>query len=145
MAPLRSLSRTTLLDVAGVLFITAVTEWAVFETLEHISTPIDGPRWLTVPLPLLIALPLLWRRSRPLLVCSLVLGGLGAQWLARGHSPEGFQMVLIWVVVPYSVAAYSQRRGALIGFALILAAFTIYALENDDVTSGRASDAWAGA
>src|SRR4051794_27435761 len=144
MARVRRLSGATALDVALVVFIAVLTERYVFGHGDP-ALGIDGPRWLTVPLPLLIALPLLWRRSRPLLVCSLVLGGIVAQSLASGHSPEGFQMILIWIVVPYSVAAYSQRRGALIGLALILAAFAIYALENDDVTSGRASDAWAGA
>src|SRR3954452_14342620 len=109
MARMRTLSRTTLLDVAVVLFVTAVTEWAVFESREHISTPIAGPRWLTVPLPLLIALPLLWRRSRPLLVTALVMAGFAAQAVASGHTPEGLQLILIWVLVPYGVAAYSAR------------------------------------
>src|SRR3954454_8201999 len=144
MARVRRLSGATALDVALVVFIAVLTERYVFGHGDP-ALEIDGPRWLTVPLPLLIALPLLWRRSRPLLVCSLVLGGIVAQSLASGHSPEGFQMILIWIVVPYSVAAYSERRGALIGFALSLAGFAVYALENDDVMSGRASDAWAGA
>src|SRR4051794_23546230 len=144
MARVRRLSGATALDVALVVFIAVLTERYVFGQGDP-ALEIDGPRWLTVPLPLLIALPLLWRRSRPLLVCSLVLGGIVAQSLASGHSPEGFQMILIWIVVPYSVAAYSERRGALIGLALILAAFAVYVLENDDIMSGRAGDAWAGA
>ncbi|MEA2445364.1 MAG: hypothetical protein QOJ12_2656, partial [Thermoleophilales bacterium] len=145
MARLRTLSRTTLLDVALVLFITGVTEWGVFETHENVSTPIAGPRWLTVPLPLLIALPLLWRRRRPLLVAALVMTGFAAQAIASGHTPEGFQLILIWLIVPYSVAAYSDRRGALIGLAIVLAGFTIYAVQNDDIVSGRAGDLWSGA
>jgi signal transduction histidine kinase len=145
VARIRTLGRTEALDVALVLFVTTVTEWQVFDTREHLSTHIAGPRWLTVPLPVLIALPLLWRRTRPLVVCSLVLAGIAAQALVSGHTPEGFQLILIWIVVPYSVAAYNERRAALAGLALVLAGFAIYSLENDDITSGRAGDLWAGA
>jgi signal transduction histidine kinase len=144
MAGLR-LSRTMLVDLAIVLFVAAMTEWGVFESSEHVSTPIAGPRWLTVPLPLLIALPLLWRRTRPLLVTTLVIGGVVAQAIASGHTPEGLQLILIWVLVPYAVAAYTDRRGAVIGLAIVLAGFAVYAVENDDITSGRAGDLWSGA
>jgi signal transduction histidine kinase len=141
----RWLSRAMVFDIAVVLFVTGVTEWAVFEDREHISTPIAGSRWLTVPLPLLIALPLLWRRSRPLVVTVLVMAGFAAQAVASGHTPEGIQLILIWVIVPYSVAAHSSRRDALIGFAVVLAGFAIYAVENDDIVSGRGGDLWSGA
>ncbi len=47
MRRIRELTGATALDVGLVLFVTAVTEWAVFETHEHVSTPIYGPRWLT--------------------------------------------------------------------------------------------------
>jgi signal transduction histidine kinase len=145
MARARTLSLATLADIALVLFVTVVTEWQIFVRQEHVSTHIAGPRWLTVPLPLLIALPLLWRRSRPLLVTALVMGGIAAQAVASGHTPEGFQLILIWVIVPYSVAAYGNRASAVAGLALVLAAFTVYAVENDDIMSGRAGDLWAGA
>jgi signal transduction histidine kinase len=145
MARIRRLSRATLFDIAVVLAVTAVTEWAVFDTHEDVSTHVAGPRWLTVPLPLLIALPLLWRRSRPLLVAALVVAGFAAQAFASGHTPEGLQIILIWVIVSYSVAAHSDRREALIGLAVVLAGFTVYSAENDDIVSGRAGDLWAGA
>ncbi|MFL5865939.1 MAG: sensor histidine kinase [Thermoleophilaceae bacterium] len=144
MARLRLPGRSTWLDLAVVLFVSGVTEWAVFESHEHISTPIFGPRWLTVALPLFIAVPLLWRRTRPLLVASLVMTGFAAQAVASGHTPEGFQLILVWVIVPYSVAAYSERREALIGLGIVLAGFAVYAGENDDIVSGRAGDLWSG-
>src|SRR3954470_5471580 len=144
MARVRRLSGATALDVALVVFIAVLTERYVFGHGDP-ALEIDGPRWLTVPLPLLIALPLLWRRTRPLLVCSLVLGGIVLQSVVSGHSPEGFQLILIWVVVPYSVAAYSERRTALVGLAVVLSSFAIYALENDDVMSGRSGDLWSAA
>jgi signal transduction histidine kinase len=144
MARLRRLKGATALDIAFVLFIAVSTETHIFNHSDP-STEIAGPRWLTVPLPLVIALPLLWRRTRPLVVCALVLGGIVVQSVVSGHSAEGFQLILIWVVVPYSVAAYCARRDAVVGLAIVLAAFAVYALENDDVMSGRAGDVWAGA
>lgn len=142
---LRTLSPTALLDLAIVVFVAAVTEWQVFSPREHLSTHIAGPRWLTVALPLLIALPLLWRRRRPLLVCGLVMGGIVAQAVASGHTPEGLQIIVLWTVVPYSVAAYSERRDAIVGLAIVLVGFAVYAGENDDIASGRAGDLWSGA
>jgi signal transduction histidine kinase len=144
MARLRRLTVTDVLDVALVVFITVTTVVHVYDDRDP-STHIAGPRWLTLPLPLLIALPLLWRRSRPLLVGALVLGGIVLQSVVTGHSPEGIQFILIWLVVPYSVAAYADRRGAWIGLAIVVAAFAVYAVENDDIMSGRAGDVWAGA
>jgi signal transduction histidine kinase len=145
MARLRSLDPVTAFDVALVVFVAVVTEWGVFENREHMTTPIAGPRWLTVSLPLLLALPLLWRRTRPLLVTALVMGGIVAQAVASGDSPEGLQLIALWVVVPYSVAAYSDRRGALAGLAISLATFAVYAAENDDIASGTSGDLWSGA
>src|SRR4051795_3128742 len=145
MARLRELTGATLLDVALVVVVAVMTEQHIFANGSDTATYVAGPRWLTVPLPLLVALPLLWRRSRPLLVCCLVLGGIALQSVVSGHSPEGLAFIAIWVVVPYSVAAYSDRRQALIGLSVLLGAFAIYALENDDVMSGRAGDLWSAA
>src|SRR6478672_5989038 len=122
MRDLRRLSAATAFDIALVLFITVTTVTHVYDDSDP-STHIAGPRWLALALPLLIALPLLWRRTRPLLVCALVLGGIVLHAVVSGHSPEGFQFILIWVVVPYSVAAYSGRRDALIGLAIVLTGF----------------------
>lgn len=144
MARLRRPTVTEVLDVVLVGFITVSTVVLVFDDSDP-STHIAGPRWLTLSWPLLIALPLFQRRSRPLLVSALVLGGIVLQAVVSGHSPEGFQLILIWVVVPYAVAAYSDRREAWIGLAIVLGSFAVYTLENDDVMSGRAGDVWAGA
>src|SRR3954453_22090592 len=145
VARIGRVSQQTAVDVALVVFVAFSVEQHVVANGTDPATYVAGPRWLTVPLPLLIALPLLWRRTRPLLVCALVLGGIVIQSVVSGHSPEGFQIILIWVLVPFGVAAYSARRGALIGLGIVLAAFAVYALENDDIMSGRAGDVWAGA
>ena len=94
---------------------------------------------------LVIALPLFWRRSRPVLVCAVIAAGIVAQALASGDTPEGLQLIVLWVVVPFSVAYYSDRSGALLGLGILLAAFAVYAAENSDITSGEAGNEWSGA
>jgi hypothetical protein len=58
--------------------------------------------------------------------------------VASGNTPEGLQLIALWIVVPYSVAYYSDRTRALIGLGILLAAFAVYAAEDTDITSGQA-------
>lgn len=132
-------------DAAAVVFVAVVTEWQVFSGSQFLGTHVAGPRWVTVPLPLLIAVPLLWRRRRPLLMCVLVIAGIVLQAVSSGNSPEGLQLILVWMLVPFSVAAYSPRRQGVMGLAIALVGFAVYAVENADITSGRADNVWAGA
>jgi hypothetical protein len=145
MGRIRKLSWNTLGDLALVGFIVGATWLAVFTTHNPVSTHIAGPRWLTIAFALVIALPLFWRRWRPLLACAVIAGGIVAQALASGNTPEGLQLIALWVVVPYSVAYYSDRSRALIGLAILLAAFAVYAAENTDITGGQAGNEWSGA
>jgi signal transduction histidine kinase len=145
MARLSGSRWLTLLDVAAVVFIAVAWESQVFSSGEGAGTHVAGPTWLTAALPLVIALPLLWRRRAPLLVCSLVLAGIALQAVVSGDSPEGLGLILLWVLVPFSVAAYGDRRQGMVGLGLTLATFGVYAAENADITSGRAGDLWAGA
>jgi signal transduction histidine kinase len=133
------------LDVVAVLAVTAGWEWQVFHGDTAIGTHVAGPRALTVALPLLLAVPLLWRRQRPLLACALVMAGLAAQALASGNSPEGLELLVAWVLAAYGVAAYGDRRTAFAGLGVLLAGFAVYALENHDVRSGTADNVWASA
>lgn len=128
------------LDLAIVVAVTAITEWNVwaFHTLP-------GPKALTAPLPLLLALPLLWRRTKPLLVVTLVFGGVVLQAVATGNSAEGIELIIAGGVAAYSSGAYSERLRALAGLALITAAYAIYALEDHNVQSGRTGELWAAA
>jgi len=48
-------------------------------------------------------------------------------------------------VAAYSVAAYGDRRRALVGLGLFIVGYAIYAAEDQNVRSGRTSDLWAGA
>ncbi len=128
------------LDLAIVLVVAAVTEWNAwaFETLP-------GPKWLSTPLPLLLALPLLWRRTSALLVVTLVIAGVVLQAVATGNSAEGIEIVVALGVAAYSVGAYSERRQALVGLAVLAVGYGIYALEDRNVQSGRTGELWAAA
>jgi signal transduction histidine kinase len=65
--------------------------------------------------------------------------------VVSGDSPEGLALVVLWPLVPFSVAAYGGRRQGVVGLGLTLAAFGVYAAENADITGGRADNLWAGA
>lgn len=132
------------LDLMPAAVVAVIWEWNVFGTGEHFGTQVAGPRGLTAALVLLVAVPLAFRRQQPLLACALVMAGIVTQAAASGRSPEGLQIIALWVLAPYSVAAYGRRRGALIGLGFTLAAFAVYSVQNDDITSGRQSDQWAG-
>jgi signal transduction histidine kinase len=108
-----------------------------------IGDPIRGPRALVVALPLLMALPLLWRRRWPLLVWTLAAAGIVAQAVASHHSAEGLEILAVLFVGSYSVAAYADRRRALVGLAVFLVTYAVYAWEDPNTRSGRTSDEWA--
>jgi signal transduction histidine kinase len=137
---LPSRRRDLALDLAIVAAVAVIAELNVWR-----FDSVAGPRWLTTVLSLLLALPLLVRRSAPLLACSLVLLGVVGQSVVSGSSAEGFQLILAGGVAAYSVAAYSDRRRALAGLGLLVVGYAIYAAEDQNVRSGRTSELWAGA
>jgi signal transduction histidine kinase len=128
------------IDVAIVIAVTAITEWNTW-----VFGTVPGPRALTTALPLLLALPLLWRRTRPLLAVTLVMAGVVIQAVASGNSAEGLELIIALAVAAYSAAAYSDRRRAIVGLAALAAGYTIYALEDHNIRSGRTGELWAGA
>lgn len=138
-------SRVIASDLVPAAVVAAIWEWNVFGTGGHLGTHVAGPRALAAASGVLVAVPLAFRRRQPLLACALVMAGIVAQAAASGRSPEGLQIIALWVLAPYSVAAYGRRREALVGLGLTLAAFAVYSVQNDDITSGRQSDQWAGA
>jgi signal transduction histidine kinase len=62
-----------------------------------------------------------------------------------GNSAEGFQLILAGGVAAYSVAAYSDRKGAYLGLAAFTLGYAVYALEDRNIESGRTAELWAGA
>src|SRR5262245_998473 len=107
------------------------------------SDPIPGPRWLVAVLPLLVNLPMLWRRSHPLLAWALVMGGIDLQAVVSGYSAEGTEYIYAFGVGAYSVAAYADRPRALAGLVVGLAAYGLYALNDHDIESGAGDALWA--
>src|SRR5690349_9924773 len=95
-----------------------LVEVASWVPSNPVGEPIAGPDWLVAVLPLLLAVPLYWRRSRPLLVWSLVWAGVGLQALVTSNSPEGLELIFVAAVGSYSVAAHGTRRNALLGLAV---------------------------
>jgi signal transduction histidine kinase len=130
------------LDVALALAITGAIETLAWHR-GILGDPILGPKPVVVALPLLMALPLLWRRRRPLLVWCLGGAGIVVQALASQHSAEGLEILAVLFVGSYSVAAYADRRGALIGLAVLLVTYGVFAWEDPNSRSGRTSDEWA--
>jgi signal transduction histidine kinase len=114
-------------------------------SLHAWSDPIPGPRWMVLALPLLLNVPMYWRRSRPLLAWTLVMSGVVLQAVVSGDAAEGVELIYAIGVGSYSVAAYADRRGALTGLAIGLAGYAVYAAEDHNIQTGRASELWAGA
>lgn len=137
---LPSRPRAVALDLAIVAAVLVIGELNVWR-----FDSVAGPRWLTTALALLLAVPLAFRRSAPLLACSLVLAAIVIQSLASGNSAEGFQVILAGGVAAYSVAAYGNRREALVGLGLLVVGYAIYAGEDHNIQSGRTGELWAGA
>ena len=79
------------------------------------GTPIEGPLLLRAALPLLIGLPLLARRRRPLLVWSLIWAGVTLAALVTGQAPATIGVTVVLLIASYSLGAYGSGRWALVG------------------------------
>lgn len=133
------------LDIGIVVVATALVEVASWVHPNPIGEGIAGPIWLIAPLPVLLTVPLLWRRTRPLLGWTVMMAAVCAQAIITNNSPEGLEMIFVWSVGSYSVAAYTTRRSAILGLLITLAGYGVYAFENRDIRTGKASELWAGA
>ena len=120
------------LGLTGVV-LAAVAVWSV----NVIGTAFAGPTWLKVVWPLLIGAPLALRRRAPLLGWAIIWAGVSLQALITGNSPEGLELIFVFGVGSYSVAAYSPLRRAVAGLAVAAAGATVYGLANRDTMSGN--------
>ena len=132
------------LDWTLALLGTALTEWVVLGSGGP-GNPVAGTRWLTVLWPLLLDLPLAWRRRAPLASFLLVLAGIDAQALATGNSAEGLEVLFAVGVGTYSVATYGSRRQALAGLVALIAGYAVFSGEDRNVQSGASGQLWAAA
>jgi len=141
----RSVGWGTHISPVDVLLAIAIT--GAIESLAWgrgiLGDPIRGPKPVVILLPLLMAVPLLWRRRHPLLVWCLGAAGIVVQALAGHHSAEGLEILAVLFVGSFSVAAYAERRDAFIGLAVLVAAYGVYAWEDPNTRSGRVSEEWA--
>jgi signal transduction histidine kinase len=133
------------IDLALVLLLAVLIEWNVWGDHPLLGTGIDGTRWVTAALPLAVALPLLWRRRVPVVVAVAVLLGADVQSIVSSNSAEGLFYVIPFSVGGFAAAAYSSRRAALLGLALLVPAYVVYAVEDRGVRRGDSGSEWAAA
>jgi signal transduction histidine kinase len=136
--------RAQLLDLSIAMFVTVVTTVLAWSDNAFFGDPLAGPLWAGAVLPLLLGLPLLVRRTRPLLTCCLVWGGIAWFCTVSRVAPEGLECVVAFFVSSYSVAAYSSRRTALLGLGVIVSGYVIYTAFTPNITV-VAGDQWASA
>lgn len=134
--------RAWVVDVLAATFIGVVAEVSALGN-GFLSTHVEGPRWFTAALPVLLAAPMLWRRSYPLIAWSVVATGIALQAVISHHSTEGLEIVAALTIGPYSVAAYSSRRNAVLGLALLSISYALFAMGDANFRSGRTSERWA--
>jgi signal transduction histidine kinase len=129
-------------DVLLALAVTGAIETLAWHR-NMLGDPILGPKPLVVALPLLMAVPLIWRRRQPLLVWCLGSAGIMTQALASHHSTEGLETLAVLFAGSYSVAVYADRRGALTGLGVLAVTYGVFTWQDPNSLSGRTSDEWA--
>jgi signal transduction histidine kinase len=90
--------------------------------IEILTAPYrDGPVILNALLVALMTLPLAWRRRAPLAAVLVVLSATLIEALALTNVTRATTSIFVLLVVPYGVAAWSDRRRAVVGLAACLA------------------------
>jgi signal transduction histidine kinase len=122
----------------------SLTLWVVW-VHPSVGNPVAGPTWLLAGWPLLLDVPLAWRRTAPLAVCLLVLIGIDLQSAWTSNSAEGLEVIFALGVAIYSVAAYGGRRQALTGLAGFGVGYAIFTWFDRNVQTGQSSEEWSAA
>jgi signal transduction histidine kinase len=120
-----------------------LTEWVIWT--GTLGTHVAGPRWLTSLWPLLLNLPLAWRRVAPLPAWLCVVVGFALHPLLTGHSAEGAELLYPIGVGAYAVAAYAPRRLAVVGVFVFVPAYLIHAFNDPGVRANQQGGQWASA
>jgi signal transduction histidine kinase len=134
--------RSGLLDVFLAAVPAVMIEFLAFHT-GVVGDRIAGKSWAISLWPALVCLPLCWRRTRPLMAMAVVGFGICLQAVLSGSTPDGLEMIWIFVVAGYSVAAYTARREAVAGLAILVATYGVYTVENAGFRNGVVGDQWA--
>jgi signal transduction histidine kinase len=131
------------LDWGVALLGVALTEWVVW--YASVGNPVAGARWLVALWPLLLDLPLAWRRIAPLAAAILVCAAVVLQAALTRNSAEGLEVLFALGVAVYSVAAFATRRRAVAGLAAFLAAWGAFTWFDHNVRHGDTGQAWSAA
>jgi signal transduction histidine kinase len=113
---------------------------------NHLAgTAITGPLWLRLAYPLLLAVPLAWRRRYPLGALSCVMAGQLLQAAVTQNSPEGLFLIYTIGLVTYSVSAYSPPRRAAVGLAVLVVGYLLYSWGDAGVRPLTQDEVWSAA
>lgn len=140
----RMLRRPPLTDLGLAAVGTSLTLSVVWAHATF-GNPVAGPTWLVAGWPLLLDVPLVWRRTAPLAACLLVLLGVDLQSAWTSNSAEGLEVIFALGVATYSVAAYGTRRKAVTGLAGFGVGYAIFTWFDRNVQTGQSSEEWAAA
>jgi signal transduction histidine kinase len=92
---------------------------------------VAGPLWAHLVLGVVLALSFLWRRERPLVTLVVNLAGAALAESFMTGPPDLVAGILMLVSAMYAVGAHSERREALIGLGLGVAAVFLLAALHD--------------
>jgi signal transduction histidine kinase len=95
---------------------------ALFVQVEIWFSDVTVPKGLAVPVGLLTTLPLAWRRRAPLAVTVVVMSAWTVQSLLDDSTQPPQSALLAFLLALFSVAAHGERRRALAGGGVSLAA-----------------------
>ena len=109
-------------DIALAVALTAISQASIWA-----GTTDEGPKGITVPVALVCTLGLAGRRRAPTIVAGLTLTGWLVQAVAA-RSPTSMWELIALLLYSYSVAAYQDRRAALVAGAVLLAGMWIVVL-----------------
>jgi signal transduction histidine kinase len=124
MAPLSAVGRALRTHRFASEALLALALTAVVQ-LEIWFTDVTVPKGLAVPAGLLMTLPLAWRRPAPLAVTIVVMGSWTAQSLLDDSTQPPQTALLALLLALFSVAAHGDRRRALVGGGVSLAALLV--------------------
>ena len=119
-------------------YIAAAALGALAQVELWVGDAIPGPRWLSVPIAVLMCGTVAFRRRRPLLAGLLVMAGNITLIIAADGPGTAVALAVSWFCGLYAIAVWTDMRGFLIGIAALVAgnASTLLA----DAT--RVQDTW---
>jgi signal transduction histidine kinase len=86
-----------------------------------VGDAIPGPRWLSVPIAVLMCSTVAFRRHRPLLAGVLVMAGNVTLITAADGPGTAVSLAIAWFCGLYAIAVWTDTRGFLIGVAALVA------------------------